>query len=196
MCSSDLYALFENESLIEELNNKLGSLVLSMFEYFAQSENVDALWYSDDIAYTNSLIVSPQVLDKYFFCWLKKIGDLAKKYKKPLIYHSDGVLFSVMNKIIDCGVTALHPIEPKAMNIFEVKEKFGKDLCLIGNIDVDLLSRGTEEDVTKQVLAIIEKLGRNGGFCIGSGNSVPEYVKFENYLAMINTVKSVNSDYL
>lgn len=190
------YALFENESLIEELNNKLGSLVLSMFEYFAQSENVDALWYSDDIAYTNSLIVSPQVLDKYFFCWLKKIGDLAKKYKKPLIYHSDGVLFSVMNKIIDCGVTALHPIEPKAMNIFEVKEKFGKDLCLIGNIDVDLLSRGTEEDVTKQVLAIIEKLGRNGGFCIGSGNSVPEYVKFENYLAMINTVKSVNSDYL
>lgn len=101
-----------------------------------------------------------------------------------------------MNKIIDCGVTALHPIEPKAMNIFEVKEKFGKDLCLIGNIDVDLLSRGTEEDVTKQVLAIIEKLGRNGGFCIGSGNSVPEYVKFENYLAMINTVKSVNSDYL
>lgn len=188
------YALFENKSLVVELNNILGNLVLSMFEYFAQSENVDALWYSDDIAYINSLIVSPQTLDKYFFPWLKKIGDLAKKYNKPLIYHSDGILFSVMDKIIDCGVTALHPIEPKAMNIFEVKEKYGEDLCLIGNIDVDLLSRGTEEDVSKQVLNIIEKLGRNGGYCIGSGNSVPEYVKFENYIAMINTVKSVNSN--
>ncbi|MDY0082300.1 MAG: uroporphyrinogen decarboxylase family protein [Ignavibacteriaceae bacterium] len=188
------YALFENESLVKELNILLGNLVLSMFEYFAQSDSVDALWYSDDIAYINSLIVSPQTLDKYFFPWLKKIGDLAKRYNKPLIYHSDGILFSVMDKIIDCGVTALHPIEPKAMDIFEVKERYGKELCLIGNIDVDLLSRGTEEDVSKEVLSIIEKLGRNGGYCIGSGNSIPEYVKFENYLAMINTVKSVNSD--
>ena len=188
------YALFENENLVSELNNKLGKLVLSMFEYFAQCESVDAIWYSDDISYTNSLMVSPQVLDKYFFPWLKKIGELAKKYNKPLIYHSDGILYDVMEKIIACGVTALHPIEPKSMDIFDVKNRFGNDLCLIGNIDVDLLSRGTEEAVSNQVLNIVEKLGRDGGYCIGSGNSIPEYVKYENYLAMINTVKAINSD--
>ena len=102
---------------MKTLNNKLGNLVLSMFEYFAQSDIVNAIWYSDDIAYTNSLLVSPDVLDKYFFPWLKKIGDLAKSYNKPLIYHSDGILYDVMDKIIDCGVDAIHPIEPKAMNI-------------------------------------------------------------------------------
>ena len=48
-------ALFENEDLIKNLNDRLGKLVLSMFEYFAQSDVVDAIWYSDDIAYTNSL---------------------------------------------------------------------------------------------------------------------------------------------
>ncbi len=48
-------ALFENEDLIKNLNDRLGELVLSMFEYFAQSDVVDAIWYSDDIAYTNSL---------------------------------------------------------------------------------------------------------------------------------------------
>ena len=31
-------ALFENEELVKELNNRLGNLVLSMFEYFAQSD--------------------------------------------------------------------------------------------------------------------------------------------------------------
>lgn len=185
-------ALFENPELIESLNNKLGNLVLSMFEYMAQSERSDALWYSDDIAYTNGLLVSPDVLDKYFFPWLKKIGSLAKKYNKPLIYHSDGLLFDVMDKIIDCGVNALHPIEPKAMDIADVKSKYGDKLCLIGNIDVDLLSRGTADEVKKNVLLNLEKIGSQGGYCVGSGNSIPEYVKLENYMTMIWTVKEFN----
>ncbi len=186
-------ALFENEDLIKNLNDKLGELVLSMFEYFAQSDAVDAIWYSDDIAYTNSLMVSPQVLDKYFFPWLKKIGDLAKQYNKPLIYHTDGILYDVFDKIIECGVDAIHPIEPKAMNIADVKQRYGNKLCLIGNIDVDLLSRGTVNDIRKNVIKNIEEVGKDGGYCVGSGNSIPEYVKLENYIAMIEAVKEINA---
>jgi uroporphyrinogen decarboxylase len=186
-------ALFENEELIKTLNDRLGELVLSMFEYFAQSENIDAIWYSDDIAYTNGLMVSPAILDKYFFPWLKKIGDLANRYNKPLIYHTDGILYDVMDKIINCGVDAIHPIEPKAMNIVEVKQRYGNKLCLIGNIDVDLLSRGTPKEIRNNVYKNIEEVGTEGGYCVGSGNSIPEYVKLENYIAMIESVKEYNS---
>jgi len=186
-------ALFENEDLIKILNNHIGQLVLSMFEYFAQSDAVDVLWYSDDIAYTNGLLVSPDVLDKYFFPWLQKIGLLAKRYNKPLIYHSDGILYDVMNKIINAGVDAIHPIEPKAMDITDVKNKYGDKLCLIGNIDVDLLARGSVDDIKKNVLLNIEKLFPKCSFCMGSGNSIPEYVKLENYKIMIQTVKEFNA---
>lgn len=187
-------ALFENEELVNALNNQLGNLVLSMFEHFVQLDGVNAIWYSDDIAYTNSLLVSPDVLDKYFFPWLKKIGDLAKRYNKPLIYHSDGILYDVMDRIIDCGVDSLHPIEPKAMNIADVKQRYGDKLCLIGNIDVDLLARGTVDEIRKNVIKNIQEAGYNGGYCVGSGNSIPEYVKLENYIAMIETVKEINSN--
>ena len=186
-------ALFENEELITLLNNKLGELVVSMFEYFAQSDTVNAIWYSDDIAYTNSLLVSQDVLDKYFFPWLKKIGDLAKQYNKPFIYHTDGIIYDVMDKIISCGVDAIHPIEPKAMNIADVKQRYGNQLCLIGNIDVDLLARGSVYEIRKNVIKNIEQAGYNGGYCVGSGNSIPEYVKLENYITMIETVKEFNS---
>jgi uroporphyrinogen decarboxylase len=137
-------------------------------------------------------MISPVFLDKYFFTWLKKIGELAKKYNKPFIYHSDGILYSEMDKIIDCGVDALHPIEPKAMDISEVKRRYGDKLSLIGNIDVDLLSRGSEKEIREQVLNNIEKAGYNGGYCVGSGNSIPDYVKYENYIAMIETVREFN----
>lgn len=184
-------ALFENPELVESLNERVGKLVLSMFEYFAQSDAVDIVWYSDDIAYQSSLMISPSDLDKYFFPWLKKIGELAEKYNKPFIYHSDGILYNVMDKIIDCGVDALHPVEPKAMDISEVKERYGDKLSLIGNIDVDLLARGSEEEIRNQVLKNIKKVGY-GGYCVGSGNSIPDYVKYENYIAMIETVKKFN----
>jgi uroporphyrinogen decarboxylase len=182
-------ALFENPNLITSINNKIGELVLSMFEYFAQSDAVDCLWYSDDIAYSTGLLVSPDILDQYFFPWLSKIGSLAAQYDKPLIYHSDGMLYDVMHKIIDCGVNSLHPIEPKAMDLNDVKNKYGDKLSLIGGIDVDLLCRGNEKEIETKVIENIEAAAYNGSYCIGSGNSIPEYVNFNNYIAMIKAAK-------
>jgi uroporphyrinogen decarboxylase len=182
-------ALFEHPELVQQLNNRIGTLVLSMFEYFAQCDAVDVIWYSDDIAYVNGLLVSPDVLDQIFFPWLKKIGDLAHAAGKPLVYHTDGSLYDVFDRIIACGVDALHPIEPKAMAIADVKKRYGDKLALIGHVDVDMLSRGTEDQVREQVKKNIEEAGYNGGYCAGSGNSIPDYVKYENYLAMLKAVR-------
>ena len=182
-------ALFENPELVQALNTRLGELVVSMFEHFAQDDAVDALWYSDDIAFAGGLLVSPDALREYFFPWLRRIGDLARESSKPLIYHSDGILYDVMEDIIGCGVNALHPIEPKAMEIAEVKQRYGDRLCLVGNVDVDLLSRGTPDQIKEVVRKNIEAVGYNGGYCVGSGNSIPEYVKMENYLAMLDATR-------
>lgn len=185
------YALFEDPRLVEALFDKIGSAVLPMYEYFAQNDSIDAMWYSDDIAYQTGLMIGPQDLNKYLFPWLRKIGDLARESGKPFIYHSDGVLWDVMEDLIGCGVTALHPIEPKAMDIVEVKQRYGDRLCLIGNLDVgDILSMGTPEMVRQKVEETIRQVGQTGGYCVGSGNSIPDYVKFENYTAMLDIVKS------
>ena len=45
----------------------------------------------------------------------------------------------------------------------------------------------------KMLYKNIEEVGTDGGYCVGSGNSIPEYVKLENYIAMIETVKEINS---
>jgi uroporphyrinogen decarboxylase len=182
-------ALYESPEIVEELNQRLGNLVLTMFEYFAESDAVDIIWFSDDIAYASGLMVSPAILDKYFFPWLRKIGNLARESEKPLIYHTDGVLYEVFDRIIDCGVDAIHPLEPKAMPLADVKRLVGDRLCLMGHVDVDLLSRGTEHEVRERVRTNIETAAYNGGYCIGSGNSIPEYVRFENYVSMLEAAR-------
>jgi len=75
------------------------------------------------------------------------------------------------------------------MDIGEVKTRYGDKLCLLGNVDVDILSRGTKEQIRSIVKDNVEKAGYNGGYCIGSGNSIPEYVKYENYLALLSAAR-------
>ena len=61
-------------------------------------------------------------------------------------------------------------------------------VCLLGNIDVGLLSKGTPEEVEREVRNKVKLLAPGGGYILTSGNSIPSYCKPENVLAMIKTV--------
>ncbi|RLG98119.1 nucleoside 2-deoxyribosyltransferase, partial [Candidatus Bathyarchaeota archaeon] len=136
------------------------------------------------------LLVSPRDLKEFFFPWLREVGRIAEKNSLPMIYHSDGDLTSVMEDLIDCGVDAIHPIEPKAMNIVEVKERWGDRLALIGNIDLGYtLTLGTVDEVVREVKERIRDLAPGGGYAVGTSNTVTDYVKLENYKAMIAATK-------
>lgn len=181
------FALIDNPELVEALFNKIGSIVLNLFETIVTFDHIGAIFYSDDIAINTGLFVSPQVYRTYLFPWMKKIGDLCRKNDIPFIYHTDGDIWSVLDDLKACGVNALQPIEPQAMDIVELKQKRGTDFCLVGNVDVDLLARGTPEQIENQVKFLLRHVAPGGGYCLGSGNTVPEYVPFRNYLAMIET---------
>ena len=178
-------AVYEEPELVKALFDKIGPLIFSMYETMAEMEWVGALWYSDDIAYSTALFYKPDFFREYLFPYMKKMGDLAKKRNIPFIYHSDGVLFNVLDDFIQCGITSLHPIEPKAMDICELKQKVQGKLALCGNIDVDLLSRGTTQEVRDLVKKRISEVAPGGGYCLGSSNSIPDYVKTENFLEMV-----------
>ena len=118
-------------------------------------------------------MVQPEFFRAELFPWMKKIGDLARELDVPYLYHTDGNLWAVFDDFADIGINAIHPLEPNSMDAVEVKEKVGNRFCLVGNIDVDLLSRGTVEEVRTVVRERIEKLGYNGGYCVGSSNTIP-----------------------
>lgn len=185
-------ALFMDTALVEALFETIGSLIFSMYENMAEIDCVGALWFSDDIAYASGLMISPDALRQYLFPWIKKMGDVARAHDLPFMYHSDGVLWDVFDDLIAAGVNAIHPIEPKAMDILEVKKRVAGKLCVIGNIDLAYtLTRGTPEETAEEVKTRIRQIAPGGGYCLGSSNSVPEYVKPENFRAMVETCKTI-----
>lgn len=181
-------AMVENPALIRAIADKVGELSINIVENLLQREWVGGIWYGDDMAYTEGLLVSPAFLREYVFPFLKRIGNLCKQYDKLLILHSDGKLTEVLEDIIACGVHGTHPNEPTSVDMAEMKKEWGDRLSLLGGIDLDLLSRGTVEQVIEATKALIYTVGPGGGVALGSSNSVAKYVSLANYKAMLDTI--------
>ena len=183
-------AMIENPSLIHAVANKVGELSVTIVEGLVQRDWVGAIWYGDDMAYTTGLIISPNFLREYVFPYIKRIGDVCKKYNKPLLMHSDGKLTEILEDLIACGVQGIHPNEPTSVDIFEMKKIWGDRLSLLGGIDLDLLTRGTVEqviDLTKSMINRFKDIGPQG-IALGSSNSIAKYISLDNYKAMLDTV--------
>ena len=183
-------ALVDNPELVDRMFERIGELVYSVFLNIMDYDCVDGIWFCDDIAYTGGLTISPNVLRRHVFPNYRRMAAICRGRALPVIYHSDGDLRKVIGDLIDIGINALHPIEPKAMDICQLKRELSGNLCLIGNIDLGYtLTRGTPEDVEREVKQRIEELAPGGGYCLGSSNSIPDYVPVENYHAMIEAGK-------
>lgn len=183
-------ALATGESLAKQVVDRVAAIQKRVVENLVQFDCMGAIRMPDDLGYTTGLIISPDMLRKYIFPWDKAIGDVVRSKGLPYLYHSDGKLYDVIDDLLACGFCTLHPCEPSSMDITLLKRKYQGRLCLCGNIDLDsTLTLGTPQEVEEEVKTRIRTVAPGGGYCCGASNSVPEYVPYENYIAMIETVK-------
>jgi len=184
------YALYDNVALVEALFERLGSTYLEIAKRLTKAPRLGSVHMADDLAHGGGCLVSPKVYRKYVFPWYKKIAGVLADAGLPLSFHSDGNLEAVLDDLADCGISGIHPIEPLAMDIVDIKKHYGDRFCIFGNIDLEhTLTRGTVDEVEALVKERIRELAPGGGYAVGSSNSVPDYAKPENYRAMVEAVK-------
>lgn len=178
-------ALFDDRRLVEQMFQRVGDIQLEALKRAIEFRTVGAVFMPDDFAYTEDLIISPSVYRQYVFPYYKEMGRICREKGLPYILHSDGKLDKIMDDILDCGFNAIHPIEPKAMDIRKLKRESGDRLCLIGNLDLGgVLTMGTPEEVREATRKLIRDVGPGGGYCVGSSNSITEYVPLANFNSM------------
>lgn len=178
-------ATVDDPDLIKRLFEKVGDFQLRVLENALQFDSVGLVWHADDIAFSTQLMVNPKLLRENLFPLYKEMNRLTHEKGKLVVYHSDGNLDQVMEDIVGCDFDGLNPIEPKAMDINQVKRDYGSRISLLGNIDLGYtLTRGTPEEVREEVRQRIHDLAPGGGYAVASSNSVPEYVPFANFMAM------------
>jgi len=179
-------ALYRDQSLIREMFNKVGSIILETDKSLAEIEEVGVLRMGDDMGYKSGTMISRDQLREFVFPWQKRCVDVAHKHGKPFILHSCGNLEMVMEDLIEyVGIDARHSFQDNITPVTEVKKKYGDKIAILGGVDVDKICRLSVNELHQYVTKIISQCAVGGGYALGSGNSITNYMKIENYEAML-----------
>lgn len=185
-----MLTLYDDISLIEEVLEIGANYCVEIAKRVVQKD-LTFFYVGDDIAFKSTTLIDPALLRRLFLPRLKRIFQPAIDKGIPILYHSDGNIQAMIPDLIDLGISALNPIEPYGMEIADIKREYGRDIALVGNLDVGgSLSRGTADDVRREARALIDSVGRDGGLVLASSHSITSNVKPENFMAMVETAQT------
>ncbi|NIM94008.1 MAG: hypothetical protein GTO18_09905 [Anaerolineales bacterium] len=148
----------------------------------------DVFVSTDDLAFKTTTFFSPEVFHDLV---LPRYQRVRKKISLPWLIHSDGNMMPFMDDLLSLNIAGFHPCEQGAMDIRLMKQMYGDRLCLMGNVDLNLLCDASPSEVEAEVQALIRDLAPGGGYILSSGNSLAGYLKPENILAMREAVKRI-----
>ena len=186
-------ALFDDQELVQAVVDKVGELLFGYYEHLVELDNVIAIFQGDDMGFRTSTLISPDDLRKYTFPWLKKLSALVHDHDLPYFLHSCGQLETIYEDLIsDIKIDAKHSYEDVITPVEDFQKLYGNRIGVLGGVDLNILTEGSEDDIRKRVRYLVETCGGRGRYALGSGNSIPSYVPVNNYLTMLDELAECN----
>ena len=175
-------ALYDEPELASDVFENVGKRLAAYYAKALEYESVGVVMSNDDWGFNTQTMLPPDALRKYVFPWHKKIADMAHAKGLPVVLHSCGFFGEVMDDVIAMGFDGKHSYEDNILPVEESYKKWHDRIAILGGLDLDFVVTKTPEEVYARAKAMLD-LGKTG-YALGTGNSVPGYVPFENYFAM------------
>jgi len=180
------YALYEEPALVRLMFDNVGDRLLRYYKNALEFESVGAIISNDDWGFKTQTFLSLEHMREYVFPWHEKIVNIAHGAERPILLHSCGYFGDAMEVIVDeLGYDAKHSYEDAILPVEDSYKKWGGKIAVMGGIDLDFLIRADIGEVKARCRKMLDMAEGEGGYALGSGNSIPEYVPVEKYMAMI-----------
>jgi uroporphyrinogen decarboxylase len=138
------------------------------------------------------MLISPAAWRRFVRPHLARILARAKAAGRTTFLHSCGNVRAIVPDLIELGLDILHPIQPEALDIFELKREFGRDLTFCGGLGTQaVLARGTPREIRGEVRRLQREMGRCGGYILETGITIQADVPLANILALIEAARGV-----
>lgn len=184
-----LYVATEPD-FVHALLRGIAEYILRTLEILFDRFSFDGVALSDDYGTQKSLLMSPAAWRAFLKPRLAEIFGRAKAAGRTVFLHSCGNVRAVVPDLVELGLDILHPIQPEALDVGELKREFGDRLSFCGGLGTqDLLARGTAQQVAAEVRRLKRELGRGGGYVLEPGITIQADVPLENMLALIDAAR-------
>ena len=191
------YLKSDDEELYADIFNKMGELEVRIWDRLIREfgDIFCVCRFGDDLGFNTQTLIDSQDIKTLVIPHYIKIIDMVHKAGKPFLLHSCGCIFDVMDELIDTAkIDAKHSNEDSIAHFSEWVKRYGDKIGNFGGIDTDVLCRYDAKYIREYILDCLEKVKGHGGIAFSSGNSIPDYVPTEGYLAMLDTVREWRGD--
>jgi len=185
--------LTENPSFIKEYMTIQGEFASSLAEIILKEIHVDAVFFSEPIGSNVNTLISPQMYEDYVLESYVPLLSLCEKYNiKTKIFLTYANASALIPSILKYGINCLWACEVNCedMDYLRLRDKFGKDLRLIGGIDLDTLLKD-KSSIKYEIMNKVPALVEQGGYIPLADGRVRPNVPFENYLYYRNLIEEI-----
>jgi len=181
------YALYDQRDLVEAIHQKLVELEQAKISTLVQFDRAKVIWGSDDMGFKTATMLAPKDMRTFVLSGHKMLSDISHASGRPYILHSCGNRAQIIEELIeDVKLDAIHSFEDTIELVTDAKRLYGDRLSLLGGIDVDFLCRADIGRIRARVRETLDVCMPGGGYALGTGNSVTNYIPVDHFLAMLD----------
>nr|MDO8116348.1 hypothetical protein [Candidatus Sigynarchaeota archaeon] len=129
------------------------------------------------IGMQDRLMISPRKFKQYIKPFFMTLFQRCRKEGAHVYLSSDGNLLSIVDDLVECGVSVHDPQERASNGIPGIKQAYKGKLCVDLDLDRQLFPFATPGQLDRQIKRAVDELnGPNGGLMLKaeiSDNNVP-----------------------
>ena len=138
----------------------------------------------------SAFFYSPTIFERFWWPYTRQIVEAFWSEGIVTVFHLDQCWDKNLGYFRDLPRGSAVLALDSTTDIFAARRILGDRLCLWGDVSASLLSIARPEEVSQYCKRLIDEVGADGGFILGSGCSVPPNVRPENFRSMIETGKT------
>jgi hypothetical protein len=178
-----IYLVEDDPEFIKGIMEIQGEFLSTMAESVLKDVQIDGAILSEPIGGNHGPLISPEMYAQFMLPCYQPIFEVLDRHGVETImvrtYANARLLLPIF---VEMGVNCLWAHERKtgAMDYMDIRKEFGRDLRLIGGIDLDVL-RQNPETIRREMNEVLPPLLADGGFIPLLDGRVREDSLFENY---------------
>lgn len=145
-------------------------------------QGVEFICINCDYGYNLGPFISPQKFSEFVTPYLAEVVSGMHDLGIKVFLHSDGDLNSILDQLVSTGLDGYHSIDPQGrMDIAAVKNKYGKHLILMGNVQTSLLQEVNEPLIRESVRYCMTYGKPGGNYIFSTSNCIFEGMPLDSY---------------
>ncbi len=176
--------LIEHPAFVHRVLAIQAEFAARMLEITLKHTKVDAVIFSEPIGGTEGPLVSPDMYEQYVLKSFDPIFDVLHKHMiTNRIVRTYANARILIPKLLKYGMNCIWACETNlaSMNYLDLRAEFGRELRLIGGIDLDALREG-KEAIRHEIESKVPILIDQGGYIPLADGRIRSDVCFENYV--------------